>query len=421
MKPESHRDIFEDNVERLLQAAAGQGNSPFQERLVRTVGQEVHAQRRAARVRLLRRVWPPAIAAAAVVALTLVLVQPKAEGLDWVQPLYGAVEVMDSDSPRPVVTSEPVHAGQSIRTRSGSKAQILARDGSKVVVLPRTALQIIDGRKGPALKLQEGTITIEAAKQHDGRRLAVETPGARIRTLGTVFEVRLVQRPDGTRQTRVDVTSGLVELESAGDKVLLGANTEGLAEEGRPPERQLADSDLNALLGLDRQTVELAQRLGRKPGLPAILQVRHAEVAALWTMVSGSAWRPAGNEKYVLHLKSPAARARLFTLDGREVPVRRQGRDLEIDGSAVSPGLPTDTRLILQLQEVKGILRVENGEMVRFVRPAGAGNVVTLFQFRLPGQTHIAHVVPEPQEITTTSNRTTLTIAADVEGPEVWE
>jgi len=290
-----------------------------------------------------------------------------------------------------------------------------------VVVLPRTALQVTDGRRGPALKLEEGTITIEAATQHDGRRFAVETPGVRIRTLGTVFEVRLVQRPDGTRQTRVDVTSGLVELESAGDKVLLGANTEGLAEEGRPPERQLADADLNALLGLDRQTVELAQRLGQKPGLPAILQVRHAEVAALWTMVSAGAWRPAGNEKYVLHLKSPAAQARLFTLDGREVPVCRQGRDLEIDRSAVSPGLPTDTQLILQLQEVKGILRVENGEMVRFVRPASAGNVVTLFQFRLPGQTQIAHVVPEPQEITTTSNRTILTVAANVESLEVWE
>jgi hypothetical protein len=421
MTPESPRDIFEENLERLLQTAAGQEHSDFQERLARAVRQEVDARRRATRKRLLWWGWPPAVAAAAVLALTWGLRQPQIESFDWLQPVYGAVEVVDGSCPRPVATSEPVHAGQSIRTLSGSKAQILAHDGSKVVVLPRTALEITDGKKGPAFKLQEGAITIEAAKQPEGRRFAVETPGACIRTLGTVFEVRLVQRPDGTRQTRVDVTSGLVELESAGDKVLLGPNTEGLAEEGRPPERQLADSDLNTLLRLDLRTAELARQLGKKAGSPAIMEFRNAEVALLWTLVSVRHGRPTDKGAYTLRLKSPAAQARLFTLDGLEVPVRRQGRDLEIDGSALSPGLSTDTRLILQLQEVRGMLRVENGEMVHFVRPAGAGDVVTLLQFRLPSRAHLAHLVPEPIEVTTTSNGTALTVAANVEGLEVWE
>lgn len=421
MKPESHRDIFEENLTRLLQAATGRENTPFQERLARTVGHAVDAQRRAARGRWLWWGFPAAIAAAAVVALAWVLSYPQTQEIDWVEPLYGAVEIVHGASPRPVAASTPVHAGESIRTLSGSKARVLAHDGSKLVLMPRTTLQTAAEKKGTTFKLREGTVTVEAAKQQAGRRFAVETPGARVRALGTVFDVRLVQKPDGIRQTRVGVTSGVVELESGGNKMLLGANTEGLADEGHAPQRRLADSDLEAVLQLLRRTTELAQQLGKRAGSPGIVQFRNADVAVLWTVVCEGAWRPAEDGTYTLRLKSPAAQARLFTLEGLEVSVRRQGRDLTIDRSALSPGGPEDARFILQLQEVRGIVQVESGGMVRFTRPAGAGDVVTLLQFRLPNRANLEHIAPAPVETAATSERAVLTVVANIDGLEVWE
>jgi ferric-dicitrate binding protein FerR (iron transport regulator) len=421
MKPESHRDIFEENLERLLQAAAGEGNSDFQERLVRVVGREVSEQRRVTGKKLLWAGFPAAVAAAAVFALTWVLLNATAEGVDWLQPIYGAVEVVDGDSPRPVAASEPVRTGQSVRTLSGSKAQVLMKDGSRLVVMPRTTVQITDGRRGSSFKLQEGAVSIEAAKQRAGRVLAVETPGAQIRTLGTVFDVWLVKRPDGTRQTRVGVTSGLVELESGGDKVLLGAHTEGYAEEGQSPQRHLANPILDEMLRLLDKTAELAQRLGKKQGRPYIFEVHDAATTSIWTVASLGEFGQTQDGGYSLRLKSPAAKARLFTLDGREIPVRSQGRDLQIGRSAVSPGLPTDTRLILQLQEVKGIFRVEDGGAIRFAQPVGALDTVILLQFRLPDRARIERITPEPIESTTTRDRTVLTVAVNVQGLEVWE
>jgi ferric-dicitrate binding protein FerR (iron transport regulator) len=420
MNPESDRDIFEENLQRLLQAGAREECSDFQERLVRVVRQEVSVQRRAGRKILLWAGLPATAAAAAVLVLAWVLLNPAAQSIDWVQPLYGGVEIIGGAAARPVAASEPVRTGQSIRTLSGSKAQLLMQDGSRLTVMPRSTVQITDGKKGSTFKLQAGTVNIEAAKQRRGRALAVETtPGARVRTLGTVFNVRLVKRPDGTRQTRVGVTSGLVEFESGGNKVLLGAHTEGVADEGQTPRKHLADSDLDEVLRLLDKTATLAGQLGKAAGAPCILELQDASTVAVWTVVSLDKFQKA--EKYSLRLKSPAAKARLFTLDGLEIPVGQQGRDLTIDSSAVSPGLSTDTRLILQLQEVKGILRAENGEVVRFARPAGPSDAVTLFQFRLPGQARIEHVTPEPIETTTMLDRTVITIAVNVQGLEVWD
>ncbi len=421
MKPEPHRDIFEENLQRLLQAAAGERNPDFQERLVQVVRKKVSEQRRAGRKKLLWGGLPTAAAAAAVFALAWVLVHPRAEGVDWLQPVYGAVEVDGGGAMRPVVASEPVRTGQSIRTLSGSKAQLLMKDGSKLTVLPRSAIQIIDGRRGSTFKLQEGAVNIEAAKQRHGRVLAVETPGARIRALGTVFRVQLVKRPDGTRQTRVGVTSGLVELESGGDKVLLGARTEGYAEEGQSPRRHLANPELDEMLRLLHKNAELAQQRGNKQGRPYIFEVHDASTTAIWTVAGLDEFRRTGDGGYSLRLKSPAARVRLFTLDGREIPAGCQGRDLKIDKSAVSPRLSAGTRLILHLQEVKGILRAEDGGAIRFAKPVGALDTLTLLQFRLPGRARVERIAPEPIETTRMADRTVLTVAVNVQGLEVWE
>jgi ferric-dicitrate binding protein FerR (iron transport regulator) len=422
MKSESDKNIFEENLQRLLQAAAGEENSDFQERLAGVLRKEVKEQRRADRERLFLKGLPTAVAAAAVIALVWVLLNPKAEGVDWLQPIYGAVEVVDGDSPRPVAASEPVRTGQSVRTLSGSKALILMKDGSKLTVLPRSAIQIADGRRGSAFKLQEGAINVEAAQQRRGRVLAIETtPGAWIRTLGTVFEVRLVKRPDGTQQTRVGVTSGLVELESGGDKVLLGARTEGYAEEGQSPRRHLANPRLDEMLRLLDKTAELARQGGTKPGRPYMFEVRDASTTSLWTVASLGEFGRARDGGYSLRLKSPAAQVRLFTLDGREIPVSCQGRDVKIDKSAVSPGLPADTRFILHFQEVRGILRVEDKGVIRFAKPVGALDTLTLLRFRLPGRVRVERISPEPIETTTMPNRTVLTVAAHVQGLEVWE
>ena len=169
------------------------------------------------------------------------------------------------------------------------------------------------------MELKTGAVDVEAAKQHSGRKLVIETPGSRITTLGTVFTVQLSTKADGTRKTRVGVTSGLVEFESGGQKVQLPARTEGIAEEGQSPEKRLARFELNEMLRLIRGTGELAAEAEQEGGI-----ARHHPVQGRQHRGDLDGHPPQclprnGARQRTLQLKSPATGAKLFTLDGREI------------------------------------------------------------------------------------------------------
>jgi ferric-dicitrate binding protein FerR (iron transport regulator) len=420
MESESPHDIFDENLKRLLEAAR-QEDSGLQGRLVHAVRQEVRKERLAIRKRRVFRGLFAATSAAAVLAIAWSVVSLRAESVGRFQPVYGVAQVVDGGTSRTATSAEAIRAGCSIRTLSGSKAAVLLSDGSKLTLAPRTTVRMTDGKRGPIAELRAGTVDVQAAKQQSGRKLVIETPGSRITTLGTVFTVQLGTTPDGTRKTRVEVTSGLVELESGGQTVRLPANTEGIAEEGRSPEKHLASFELNELLRLIRKTDELAGRLNKRAGSPAIVRCKDSSTAVIWTVLHLDNLRDAGNAQRMLRLKSPAAGAKLFTLEGREIPAKAEGRDLQVEASALGSSVSQDARLILELQDVKGIFQTDGGGTTRLSLPAGSSDVVTLIQFHLPSGATIKHISPEPVETTTTLNRLAVTVAGEIEGLEVFE
>ncbi|MEN6578234.1 MAG: FecR family protein [Phycisphaerales bacterium] len=420
MESESPHDIFDENLRRLLKAAR-QEDSGFQTRLLEAVRTEVRTERSAIRRRWVLRSVYAAAGVAAVLAVVWSVGTHRTQNAGQFQPLYGAAELVDAGGSRTVTSSEPIPAGCSIRTLSGSKAEVLLRDGSRLTLAPRTTLQLIGGRRGPAARLQAGTVSIEAAKQRGGRRLMIETPGSLITTLGTVFDVQLSTKPDGTRKTRVGVMSGLVEFESGGQKVRLPARTEGIAEEGQSPEKRLANLELNEMLRLIRRNGELAGRLNKKEGASAIVQCTDGGTAAIWTILRVEDLHDAGNGRRSLSLISPASGARLFTLEGREIPVDAQGLDLWVDASSLDPDTTQEARLILELHDVKGIFQTDAKGTTRLRIPADAADAVTLLQFHLPSEAKIERIWPEPVESTRMLNRTAVTIAGEIEGLGVFK
>jgi len=420
MESESHRDILDENLKRLLEAALEE-DSGFQARLLDAVRAEVCKERSVIRKRWVFRSLCAATGVAAVLAIVWSFVGLRTGSVGLFQPLYGAAEVMNRGVSRTVTSGEPIRAGCSIRTLSGSKAEILLRDGSRLTLAPRTIVQIADGKRGPALSLKTGTVDVEAAKQQFGRKLVIQTPGSRVTTLGTAFTVQLSTKPDGTRRTRVGVTSGLVEFESGGEKVRLPARTEGVAEEGQSPEKHLASFELDEMLRLIRRNGELAGRLNKKEGSPAIIRCKDGSTAAVWTVIRFEDLREMGKGERLLRLKSPASRAKLFTLEGREIPAAAEGRDLRVDASTLDPGASQGTRLILELQDVKGVFQTDGGGTTRLRIPPGASDGVMLLQFHLPGGAKIERISPEPVETTRTLNRLAVTVASEIEGLEVFE
>lgn len=420
MRPESDHDVFEENLRRLLAVAARQKDVGFQETLWQAVRTEVRRQRFAARRRLVLG-GLSAAAAVVVCALGWFLLGPATERVGRVRAVYGWIELTEGSSTRRIVEEEPLFARQPVRTLSGSQGEIRLEDGSRLLLEPRTIVQVADQGKGLRIRLQRGTVDVEAAKQQRGRWLAVETPSSKVRALGTAFDVRLIRRPDGTGRTRVNVTSGTVELESGGEKILLSPNTEGVADEGERPQRHLADLELNEILQLLDRTNELARQRNSRAERPSIVHFKGGSTAAVWTLARLSDFGPRDGTTYSLRLKCPASKARVFTLEGQRVPTSSQGRELKIDRSVLDPALRTDTRLILELPEVTGVFQAESAGVVQFRKPAGPRGVVTLIQFHLPAAANIESISPTPIEVTTKLDRQVITVAAEVDGLELWE
>ncbi len=420
MESESHRDIFDENLKRLLEAS-WQEDSGFQAHLLDVVRREVRKERSAIRKRWILRSVISVTSAAALIAIAWSAVGLRPRKVGQFQPIYGMAELVNAGKSKAISGGELIRTGSLVSTLSGSRAAILLTDGSKLTLAPRTTVKMSDGRQGPVVELETGAVDVQAAKQQAGRRLVVQTPGSRVTTLGTVFTVQLSTKADGTRKTRVGVASGLVEFESGGRKVQLPARTEGIAEEGQSPEKRLVRFELNEMLRLIRGTSELASELNKKAGSPAIIQCRDGSTAAIWTVIRLNGFRETEGGARTLQLKSPAAGAKLFTLEGREILSEAEGRNLLVKASALGSGASQETQLILELRDVKGVFQTDEGGTTRLSLPAGPSDAVTLLQFHLPNEAKIEHIWPEPVERTRVLNRLAITVAAEIEGLEVSE
>lgn len=410
MNSDSQQNQFEKNLSRMLNTSRETEDFAFQEELTRAVLMRVKTQRLTVRSRFFFRTMTFSAAAAVVVIASIWFTRPApVQSLGLVKNIYGIVTVGDGETSEKVTATADILPGQWIETLSGSKAEILLNDQSKLLPAPRSIFQIINGKEGLQVLLQRGYVAIQAAKQPVGKSLTVKTNGSRIRILGTTLDIRLVKKPDGSKQTRVSVNSGSVELESAGQKVLLAANTEGIADEGQTPQKRPLHLEVSEMVRLFNMNNELAAQSNISAGLPVIFDYKGGSETAVWTIVASEK----KDRDCTLKLKYPAVGAKVYTLEGKQLPVSHQGRILEIDCSddESNPALPD--YLIVYLPDIQGIFRVDADHYIRFDRPAATDPIITLFQFRLPEAANIEQITPEPVEVTKKLNKLVVTVATD--------
>jgi hypothetical protein len=422
MKNDSRQDIFEENLGKMLNSTMKKADSTFEENLTKAVLAEVDTRRSAVRYRLFfKRMSLAAAAAVIVIAAIRFTYQGPAESVGQVRNIYGIVTVSNENTSEKVIETADIRPEQWIETLSGSKAEILLKDKSKLWPAPRTVLQISNGKEGQQVLLQRGFVAIKAAKQPPGKSLTIKTDGSKVTVLGTRLDVRLVNKTDGSKRTRVSVASGSVELESAGKKVTLPANTEGIADEGKVPVKRPSNLEVSEIARLFNKNKELATQSNVKAGLPAIIDFKGDSSAAVWTIVPFEKLEETSAGQYLLKLKYSVLGARVFTLEGTELPVSSRGRNLQIDFSGVNVDPSQTNQLVLYLPEIKGIFQSDDGNMVRFDRPESSFPTVTLFQFRLPESANIEQIYPEPIETARKLNKLLITVATDSLMFEVWE
>ena len=385
---------FDENLRRMLESAVERPNAGFQDRLVNDVLAEVAKQRGLGKARSWQRPWRLAAAAAAVILIgTAIWIGMDTFGrtIGQVSRVYGMVGVQEDGSFRSVGDGEELRSGQRVETHSGSQAQIVLADQSRLTPDPRTRLQIARTRRGPKIVLEQGTIRLQAAKQPAGRSISIAAADSHIKVLGTDLEVRLVNRPDGTQQTRVQVRSGQVELGSAGQTVMIWPGTEGMAEKGKAPVRSSVVFEVNEMIQLYNKTAVLAKEAGLRPGLPAIVD---ATSGTLWTAVRFERFTRQQAGHYTLTLRYPAFYVRAFTGEGERLATEGKGRVLDVDLSHIQGTNPPEY-LILQMPGVQGLWTVEDGAY-EFQRPLGDPTVLSLVQFHLPLSARVDVVYPGP-------------------------
>lgn len=430
------RDIPEENVGRLIASSVGEPESDFQPKLVAAVLEEVRGQGariRTGRVRKTRGALAAAAAAALVAAIALWSVPtgvdqqedsvargPKSppgagpiEQVGQVRRLHGLVLLENGQSPRQVDRIEYVRAGQWVETYSRSEAAILLPDESRLSVRPRSRVQIAGETHGARLVVERGGLRVDAAKQASGNSLTIETPGAKITVLGTRLDVHVVERLDGRKQTRVSVLSGKVELESAGRKIVLLPNMEGVADQGQPPLARSLTAEVNEMIRLVDETHVLAAESKVPAGRPSIVEFHGDGSATIWTILPVLNTAKRDLTSYTLPSGMSASVREAYTLDGARLPVASSddGRAIDMSIAPVPPG--AEAAVIVKLASVPGVFQDRGSGAYELALSATGSGVLSLVQFRLPASARIEELQPAPIETRQTLSRLVLTVAVD--------
>jgi hypothetical protein len=280
-------------------------------------------------------------------------------------------------------------------------------DRSRLLSHSRTSIRLESGRKGEKILMQEGWLSVEAAKQAPGKELRIETPSARISVLGTRFDVRLVQKPNGRKQTRVSVTSGQVAMESGGKSILLPANTEGVADEGNAPQRRCLTLEINEMARLRKMNEQRASEKGGRAGSPAIVEFQGDASAVVWAMA-----RLNGTEQttHTLQLKRDVASAEVFTEEGSPLAARLSGRSLDVQLPGARTAKDSRNWIVLKLVGVQGLFSEQEKGIVACDLAGDGSKTLSLLQFRLPEKARIEEIKPYPIETTKSLSRQVITI-----------
>jgi len=167
--------------------------------------------------------WQWGLAAAGVAALTLAGVWAVNRyaggpaGPAIIQAADGAVYGLTAEAATALAPGVSVEEHKIVRTADGAGAVLRLPDGSLVEMRERTEVSLLHRRDGSAIRLERGSIIVEAAKQ-GRRRLQVSTDDCLVTVKGTIFAVSR-----GLKGSRVAVIQGEVKVDQSGTSSVLRA------------------------------------------------------------------------------------------------------------------------------------------------------------------------------------------------------
>jgi ferric-dicitrate binding protein FerR (iron transport regulator) len=428
--------ILEGNLARLI-AAADWRSAAAEDWLLRPVVAEVRQQRRKLVRRRVLTVGIASLAATAAMLLVAVFalrnpprpenspsiaqpgISPSVAEVARVQGVSGLASLMDGQTPRALAGQESVIPGEWLKTAWGSRAEILLADQSQLLVQSHTHLQINSRIGGKDILLEQGQISLEVTRQPPGKVLTISTPKSQIAVVGTGLDVQVLTRPDGRKQTWVDVRSGRVEFASGGQRVVLLPNMQGVAKEGEPPIVRSQTAELNELTRLIDRVPTLAAEAGIPPGSAAIVEFHSDGSASVWSLVGATNPAQTPRNECFLECNVPDCQLEVFTSRGARLPATLEGEQWRIDCSA-DPLPPGGQRsLVIKIGNVPGLFAEVGAGVFEFAGPAVQPARLSLLQLRLPASARAEEILPKPIEVRRSLSRLVLTIASCYQLPQV--
>ena len=172
------------------------------------------------------------------------------------------------DTLEPLAAGAEIAVGDEIRSAPGESSLLRLADGSLIEVKGRSELAVESARRGTTVRVDRGSVIVEAAPQGRGR-LFVSTDDCLVSVKGTIFAVS-----HGTRGSRVAVIEGEVQVDHAGAEEVLLAGDRTATYAGLTSlalDEELAWSQgIDRYLALLQEVTELRQALQRelpRPGL----------------------------------------------------------------------------------------------------------------------------------------------------------
>ncbi len=129
-----------------------------------------------------------------------------------VQSISGVLQRVATEGTPALQPGQEVGEAEAVRTARGSRAHLKLRDGSIVEMGERAELSVSVRGSDTKIRLERGSIIVQAAKRKSGR-LLVASNGCTVYVTGTVFSVN-----SGLKGSRVSVIEGQVRVTRGGDE-----------------------------------------------------------------------------------------------------------------------------------------------------------------------------------------------------------
>ena len=181
-----------------------------------------------------------------------------------VQSVDGFLYRVSDTGGRVVSAGTEIGEREEIRTARGSRAMVRLPDGSLVEMRERSELSLSRKQSGTTIRLERGSVIVQAAKQRHGR-LYVATADCLVSVKGTIFAV-----DRGTKGSRVAVIQGEVQVDEARATRLLHPGEQASTDATMAPVAIKDEIDwsqnLNQYLALLGEFAVMQKQLEQVPG-----------------------------------------------------------------------------------------------------------------------------------------------------------